>query len=190
MAEKEYTLLVKRCCELPNGNILLENHLFFLSENDIIELRKKTNWIKGDKGRFAGSVPMGGGMAKNPLTNGENDGIMKIEKFPVNIPTEKFTEYALDPEREPDKARAFREALGYTKANYQDLIDNITRNISKKDFVFKGYNGYGDTYEYVMCLVGANNKKANVLTAWIVETGKKELRLTSAYVTEKKVTKE
>ena len=105
------------------------------------------------------------------------------------IPKEKFTEYALDPIKQPDKARAFREALGYTKANFQDLIDNIRCNISKKDFVFKRSNGHGKLYEYIMRLVGANGKEANVCTGWIVEIGKKELRLTSAYVTEKKVTK-
>lgn len=56
---------------------------------------------------------------------------MNLEKLPVNIPVEKFTEYALDPTKQPDKARAFREALGYTKANYQDLIDNINRSLEK-----------------------------------------------------------
>lgn len=54
-------LLIKTVRELPNGNILLEKHLFFLSERDIIELRKKTNWVKGSKGLFAGSVSNGAG---------------------------------------------------------------------------------------------------------------------------------
>ena len=54
-------LLIKTVRELPNGNILLEKHLFFLSESDIIELRKKTNWVKGSKGLFAGSVSNGAG---------------------------------------------------------------------------------------------------------------------------------
>lgn len=54
-------LLIKTVRELPNGNILLEKHLFFLSESDIIELRKKANWVKGSKGLFAGSVSNGAG---------------------------------------------------------------------------------------------------------------------------------
>ena len=37
-----------------------------------------------------------------------------------------------------------------------------------------------------MRLTGPNGKQANVLTAWIDENGKK--RLTSVYVTDKKVT--
>lgn len=54
-------LLVKTVRELPNGNILLEKRLYFLTERDIIELRKKMNWVKGSKGLFAGSVSNGAG---------------------------------------------------------------------------------------------------------------------------------
>ncbi|MBD5113147.1 MAG: hypothetical protein HDT42_11555 [Ruminococcaceae bacterium] len=113
---------------------------------------------------------------------------MNLEKLPVNIPSEKFTEYALDPVKQPDKARAFREALGYTKSNYQDLIDNINRNLDKRHMAFKENNGHGDIYEYVMRLKGANGKEANVCTGWIVENDSNSLRLTTAYVTKKKVT--
>lgn len=161
-----------------------------------MELQKKSNWVKNDKKRFAGSVAKGGGSGnggnfkKNGSTNGGNGIIMSLEKLPVNIPSEKFTEYALDPIKQPDKARAFRDALGYTKANYQDLIDNINRNLDKNAMKFKGNKGYGDTYEYVMRLKGADNKEANVLTAWINDPLKAELRLSSAYVTDKKVTKD
>lgn len=54
-------LLVKTLHELPNGNVLFEKRLYFLAERDIIELRKKTNWVKGSKGLFAGSVSNGAG---------------------------------------------------------------------------------------------------------------------------------
>jgi hypothetical protein len=37
-----------------------------------------------------------------------------------------------------------------------------------------------------MTLTGENQKTANVKTAWIIDNGKKEPRLTSAYVTSKK----
>ncbi len=115
---------------------------------------------------------------------------MDVEKLPVNIPQEKFTKYALDPIRQPDKARAFRETLGYTMANYQDLIDNISRNLDKRALKYKRTNQKGDLYEQVMALTGANGKQANVLTAWINDFEKSELRLTSVYITEKKVTKD
>lgn len=114
--------------------------------------------------------------------------IINLESFPVSIPPEKLTKYALDPVKQPDKSRAFREALGYTKANYQDLIDNINQNLDRKHMVFKENNGHGDIYEYVMRLRGTNGKEANVCTGWIVETDTNLLRLTTAYVTKKRVT--
>ncbi len=66
------------------------------------------------------------------------------------------------------------------------LIQNIEDHIDESKFVEKGHNGYGMLYEYVMELEGINGKKANVLTAWIQDGDEK--RLTSVYVTEKKVT--
>ncbi len=107
----------------------------------------------------------------------------------AEIPKEKFTKYALDPLKQPDKARAFREALGYTMDNYQELIDNISENLDESALKLKGSNDHGQLYEYVMRITGANGKQANVCTGWIIENGKTEPRLTSAYVTEKKVTK-
>lgn len=107
----------------------------------------------------------------------------------AEIPKEKFTKYALDPLKQPDKARAFREALGYTMDNYQELIDNISANLDESALKLKGSNDHGQLYEYVMRITGANGKQANVCTGWIIENGKTEPRLTSAYVTEKKVTK-
>lgn len=98
----------------------------------------------------------------------------------------KFNAYALNPEKNPDKARAFKEALGYDMSNYKDLMQNIQDHIDESQFVEKNDLGYGTRFEYVMELEGPNGKKANVLTAWIQDGDEK--RLTSVYVTEKKVT--
>lgn len=125
-----------------------------------------------------------------------NHGIMELARKPLKIniqlfakiPKEKFTKYALDQERQPNKARAFREALGYTVENYQDLIDNVRNNFDEKQMVFKSEDNYGKRYELVMKLTGANGKKANVCTGWIKEKEDSEPRLTSVYVTKKKVT--
>ena len=131
------------------------------------------------------------------LDKSAKSGIIKSSKTPIRldlqyfavVPKEKFTKYALDPVKQPDKARAFREALGYTMDNYQDLIDNISANLDESALKFKGSNEQGKLYEYVMRITGANGKQANVCTGWIIENGKTEPRLTSAYVTQKKVTK-
>lgn len=99
---------------------------------------------------------------------------------------EKFTRYALDPIKQPDKARAFKEALGYTLANYQDLINNIRTNLDIKSLKYKKANQDGDLYEFVMALIGANGRQANVMTAWIYDYKESELRLITAHVTDKR----
>lgn len=123
------------------------------------------------------------------LTNEGKDDKLKLGlQYFADIPKDKFLRYALDPDKQPDKAKAFKLALGYTKDNYQELIDNIDSNFDMKNTISKGSNNYGNLFECVMELTGANGKKANVCTGWIVEFGQTEPRLTSAYVTEKKVT--
>lgn len=109
-----------------------------------------------------------------------------IEKGKIAIPVKKLTGYALDPKKAPDKAKAFKLALGYDQSNADELLQNIADNVDESKFVEKGNVGYGMLYQSVMRLTGPNGKQANVLTAWIDENGKK--RLTSVYVTDKKVT--
>lgn len=108
-----------------------------------------------------------------------------IEAGNFAIPMQKLVGYALDPQKAPDKAKAFELALGYTKDNAAELLQSIFDNADESRFVEKGHNGYGIIYEYVMRITGPNGKQANVLTAWIDDHGRK--RLTSVYVTEKKV---
>lgn len=108
-----------------------------------------------------------------------------IEAGNLAIPMQKLVGYALDPQKAPDKAKAFELALGYTKDNAAELLQSIFDHADESRFVEKGHNGYGIIYEYVMRITGPNGKQANVLTAWIDDHGRK--RLTSVYVTEKKV---
>ncbi len=124
---------------------------------------------------------------KKVAESGKSDKIeLNLQTF-AKIPEEKFTKYALDPEKSPDKARAFKSALGYTKDNYQELIDDINRHLDENKFVVKGDRGYGMRYQQVMRLKGPNGKEANVLTAWVQEDD--DFRLTSVYVTDKEETK-
>ena len=104
----------------------------------------------------------------------------------VVIPIEKFTKYALDPVDDYDKHIAFKRALGYTLDNYQDLIDNIRANIKNFNAKPKADDGHGLRYEVIMELTGANGKTAFVLTAWIDDKTKGEMRLINAYVDKRK----
>ncbi len=122
--------------------------------------------------------------AAETIENTGKSGI--IEKGKIAIPVKKLTGYALDPKKAPDKAKAFKLALGYDQSNADELLQNIVDHVDESKFVEKGNVGYGMLYQSVIRLTGPNGKQANVLTAWIDENGKK--RLTSVYVTDKKVT--
>lgn len=93
---------------------------------------------------------------------------------------------ALNPQRSPDKAVAFSSALGYNLDNADALIQNIRENLSSFPATERGTNGYGKRYEVRMNLTGANNKTANVITAWLDDEKTKEMRLVSAYVDKKR----
>lgn len=104
------------------------------------------------------------------------------------ISRSKFTDYALNPEKAPDKARVFKSALGYDKDNCDKLIEDIEKHADTHKMIEKGDNGYGMRYEQVIKLKGPNDKEANVLTAWIDDKDE-SLKLTSVYVTKKEETK-
>lgn len=109
--------------------------------------------------------------------------IMKLPKYENSvIPKAKFTEYALNPAKDPDKAKAFKLALGYTAKNADDLIEQIRSNLPSYKAVEKGNRGYGMTYEVIMDITGPNGKTAKVLTAWIDDQSKGEMRLTTVHV--------
>ena len=103
------------------------------------------------------------------------------------IPVEKFINYALDPVKSRGKSIAFSNALGYSKVNAYSLITNIKQNLANFEAIPKGDNGFGLKYEVIMNLSGINGKNANVLTGWIVEHESGITRLTTAYVTKRKV---
>lgn len=134
-----------------------------------------------DKIKIRKGVGIGGKSTETPREKERRIAIQNID-----ISEEKFKGYALNPVKAPEKAIAFKEALGYDLNNYNELIKNIEEHIDVNKFAKKGNHGYGMRYEYVMKLTGPNGKDANVLTAWIQEGPKK--RLTSVYVTKKDVT--
>jgi len=102
------------------------------------------------------------------------------------IPMEKITDYALNSERNLDKALAFKLALGYTESSAGWLVRSIRQNLGLFEALSKGNNGYGERFQCIMTIVGPNTKSANVLTGWIIENGTDFPRLTSVYVTNKK----
>ena len=119
-------------------------------------------------------------------TNPIKDDIIRLPNYDkVSIPKEKFTEYALNYNKDKNKAYAFEHALGYTASNVDELIENIKNNVGNYNATPKADNGYGQRYEVIIKMLGANKKIANVKTAWIIDKDTKQTRLTSAYITSK-----
>lgn len=112
--------------------------------------------------------------------NDDANTLPKLDK--IRIPREKFTQYALNPQKDEHKATAFFLALGYDLDNYEKLISNITENITKFPITYKGNNGYGNLYEIILSLTGENGKTAKVLTGWIDDSKNDEFRLTTVHI--------
>lgn len=119
-------IIVKNFYCYPDGREFLEKHLFFPEERDMIELRKKTNWIKGEHGYFAGSTPEGGSSGgsggNSGLTNAENGGIIKKEIENGNIKLE------INPEKQARHIKGrpeYKEGRSYITISEQEAQDII-----------------------------------------------------------------
>ena len=126
------------------------------------------------------------GKIERRLNSENTESILKVSILPRSeeavIPRAKFTEYALNPERDADKAAAFKAALGYTSENVDELIQQIFDKLPEYEAVKKGDRGWGMTYEVIMDITGPNGKTAKVLTAWIDDKSNGEMRLTTIHV--------
>lgn len=120
---------------------------------------------------------------RKSVAKNSGSGIMKLPRYKeAVIPKAKFTQYALNPDKDPDKAKAFKKALGYTMDNADDLIEQIKEKLPDYEAVEKGDRGWGMTYEVIMDIIGPNGKMAKVLTAWIDDKNNGEMRLTTVHV--------
>lgn len=167
---------------------LLQRARWALDEDELATLKRRAEYFGLDKTDSFEDYKKKYLKASKDLTNNDKNGKISSERTHApKIPDVKLLDYALNPTRAPDKAKAFKDALGYDQSNFDALKQNILEHINESMFVEKGDSGYGMRYEYIMELIGANGKKANVLTAWIQDGNHK--RLTSLYVTKRKVTK-
>ena len=100
------------------------------------------------------------------------------------VPIEKFVDYALDVTHNTGmyKAFVFERVLGYTAENAALLVENIRNNVDKFPAMYKGSSLHGERYEVRMQLVGANGRKAEVVTGWIINNGSGTPRLVTAYI--------
>ena len=99
---------------------------------------------------------------------------------------EKLTKYLLDPNHPVggSKAKWFKEALGFTKDNWKDLAKQIVFDINKA--VSKGNTkGFGEKFEQIIEIMGANGEKIAVQFNFIVREGEDFARLVGAIPTKR-----
>ncbi len=101
----------------------------------------------------------------------------------AQIDARKFTEYALNPLSGDgrNKARVFQSALGYTRENYHELIEQIRTGILSTPAIKGTLDGYGARYTVDIMVTGPKGQ-AIVRTGWIFEPGNEIPRLTTAFV--------
>lgn len=100
------------------------------------------------------------------------------------IDSRKFTEYALDPDNPIGAAKAlmFQQRLGYTKDNYELLLQQIQQQALDSEATPTQVDQHGQRYRIDLEIVGLQNQREIVRTGWIVEPESNEARLVTLYV--------
>lgn len=161
--------------------VLLQRAKWALDQKELDRLKERASFYGLDKTK---SFDEFNEKYIGTVENSKGNKIKMDLQFFAKIPDEKLTEYALNFEHPTgkEKAKAFKEALGYTKESYTDLKTKILDSFDEKELVYKREDKYGKRYEQIMQITGPNGKTANVLTAWIKDNDNAEPRLTSIYV--------
>jgi hypothetical protein len=111
---------------------------------------------------------------------------MKLRDFVASVVLDrrKFSEYALNPDNPVggDKALVFQRRLGYTKDNYEGLLEQIREGVLDGEALPKLLNQYGQRYQVDLEVTGVEGQRAIVRTGWIVEPGATVARLVTLYV--------
>lgn len=161
--------------------VLLQRAKWALDQKELDRLKERASFYGLDKTK---SFDEFNKKYMGTVENSKGNKIKMDLQFFAKIPDEKLTEYALNFEHPTgkEKAKAFKEALGYTKESYTDLKTKILDSFDEKELVYKREDKYGKRYEQIMQITGPNGKTANVLTALIKDNDNAEPRLTSIYV--------
>ncbi len=103
----------------------------------------------------------------------------------IIIDSRKLTQYALNPDnpKGADKAIMFECHLGFTKDNYQILLDRIKTRVIDAEATLQRTDIHGQRYQVDLEIEGIQpGQKEIVRTGWIVEQNKNIARLVTLYV--------
>ncbi len=107
----------------------------------------------------------------------------------IMIDSRKLTEYALnsDNPKGADKAIMFKHHLGFTRDNYQILLDRIKTRVLDAEVTLQKTDIHGQRYQVDLEIEGIQSgQKEIVRTGWIVEQNSNVARLVTLYVRKSK----
>ncbi|MGL5836549.1 MAG: DUF6883 domain-containing protein [Waterburya sp.] len=116
---------------------------------------------------------------------------MKLKDIVIDIAIDprKLTEYALnlDNPKGRDKAIMFRFHLGFTRDNYQLLLDKIKIAALEAEATLQKIDIYGQRYQVDLEITGIQPEQLEIVrTGWIVEHNSDIARLVTLYVRKRK----
>jgi hypothetical protein len=97
----------------------------------------------------------------------------------------KLTDYALDLEnpKGKDKAVMFAGHLGYTKDNYQSLLDQIYDLVLEAEAIPQNKDRFGVRYQIDLEIQGVEAHQLEIVrTGWLIAPNSQQARLTTLYI--------
>ena len=97
------------------------------------------------------------------------------------FPKEKFKNYLLNPTKEPNKSRVFKQ-LGYTMKNDKRLETDIRKGLKENKATVFAPQKFGTPAQVDMVL--GIGKQRKIRTAWLIPNGSKIPKFVTAYPAE------
>jgi hypothetical protein len=112
---------------------------------------------------------------------------MKLKELvdELMIDPRKLTDYALDLEnpKGKDKAVMFQRHLGFTKDNYQLLLNQIYILVLDADAIPQNEDQFGMRYQIDLQIQGVEAEQIEIVrTGWLIPPNSKQARLTTLYI--------
>ncbi|MCB8986093.1 MAG: hypothetical protein H6659_19850 [Ardenticatenaceae bacterium] len=72
--------------------------------------------------------------------------------------------------------------MGYTSANYNDLVQQIANNAPETEATLQRTDQFGQHFRVDLVVKGTQGQTAVIRTGWLVKTNEKTAQLTTVYV--------
>jgi hypothetical protein len=113
---------------------------------------------------------------------------MKISEIATHIEIDprKIVDYALNPKHPVGrhKARVFEAALGYTRDNWHNLLEQIQSLSLDSEAAVLSSDEFGRRVQVDLMITGVAGQRATVCTGWLITLNSDIARLVTLYVKE------